>query len=186
MACAIYVTLKLYWRVANVSLLSLSIFDCDLDSVNKFKYLGIMLASDFTWSDHIKYVISKVNQGLGLLPLAYYSITVLFFRFDYDHLVWGDKNNVTLTNDLQVLQNKAAKIILHRPLYPSATDALVTLRWLNLEQRRFYHRCIYVYKCINGLMDHSINLLTNRDIHSNCDIQVNLQKHGLYILCLFW
>ena len=57
-------------------------------------------------------------------------------------------------NDLQVLQNKAAKIILNRLLYSSATDAVVTLKWLNLEQCRFYHRCICIYKCINELMDH--------------------------------
>ena len=77
-------------KLAYVLSLSLSIFDFDLDSVNKFKYLGIMLASDFTWSDHIEYVISKVNQRLGLLsrikicylsPLAYCSITVLYFQF---------------------------------------------------------------------------------------------------------
>ena len=79
--------------------------------------------------------------------------------------MWGDKNNVTLMNKLQVLQNKAAKIILDRPLYSSATDALVTLKWLNLDQRRFYNRFIYIYKCINGLMDQSMNLLTNSDIH---------------------
>ena len=40
-------------KKVHVSSLSVSIFDCDLDSVNKFKYLGIMLASDFTWSDHV-------------------------------------------------------------------------------------------------------------------------------------
>ena len=72
---------------------------------------------------------------------------------------------MTLMNKLQVLQNKAAKIILDRPLYSSATDALVTLKWLNLDQRRFYNRFIYIYKCINGLMDQSMNLLTNSDIH---------------------
>ena len=68
-------------KLGNVSSLSVSIFDCDLDSVNKFKYLGIMLASDFTWSDHVEYVISKVNQRLGLSPLIYYATTVLFFQF---------------------------------------------------------------------------------------------------------
>ena len=67
-------------------------------------------------------------------------------------------------NDPQVLQNKAAKIILNRPLYSSATDAVETLKWLNLEQRRFYHPCTYVYKCINGRVDHSIELLANRNI----------------------
>ncbi|XP_078352388.1 uncharacterized protein LOC144637110 [Oculina patagonica] len=137
---------------------------------------GIKLASDFTWSDHVEHVISKVNQRLGLLRrikhLLPFTARLLFYNslvlpiFDYADLVWGDKNNVELMNDLQVLQNKAAKIILDRPLYSSASDALVALKWLNLEQRRFYHRCIYVYKCINGLMDHSMELLANRDIHS--------------------
>jgi len=32
--------------------------------------------------------------------------------FEYADLVWGDKHNVTLMSSLQVLQNKAAKIIL--------------------------------------------------------------------------
>ena len=85
-------------------------------------YLGIMLASDFTWSDHVEYVISKVNQRLALLRrikhLLPFTSRLLFYKslvlpvFDYDDLVRGDKNNVTLMNDLQVLQNKAAKTIL--------------------------------------------------------------------------
>ena len=72
-------------KLANVSSLSLSIFDCDLDSVNKFKYLGIMLASDFTWSDHVEYVISKVNQRLGLLrrikDLLTFTAHLLFYKY---------------------------------------------------------------------------------------------------------
>ena len=163
-------------KLVNISPMSLSIFDCKLDSVSTFKYLGIKLASDFTWSDHVEHVISKVNQRLGLLRrikhLLPFTARLLFYNslvlpiFDYADLVWGDKNNVELMNDLQVLQNKAAKIILDRQLYSSSSDALVALKWLNLEQRRFYHRCIYVYKCINGLMDHSMELLPHGDIHS--------------------
>ena len=40
--------------------------------------------------------------------------------------MWGDKNNATIMNDLQIMQNMAAKIILDKPLYSSATDALTT------------------------------------------------------------
>ena len=133
-----------------------------------------MLASDFTWSDYVEYVISKVNQRLGLLSSIKHLLPLnarkLFYNslvlpvFNYADLVWGDKNNVSLMNDQQVLQNKATKITLNRPLYSSATDAIITLKWLNLEQHIFYHRCIYVYNCINGLMDHSMELLANRDI----------------------
>ena len=35
--------------------------------------------------------------------------------FDYGDTVWGDKNNDTLMGQLQVLQNKAAKVLLNLP-----------------------------------------------------------------------
>ena len=97
--------------------------------------------------------------------LLFYNNLVLPI-LDYADIVWGDKDNVTLMNDLQILQNKAAKIILDRPLHSSATDARATLRWLDLQQRRFYHRCLYVYKCVDDLMDHSMKLLTNANVHN--------------------
>ena len=72
---------------------------------------------------------------------------------------------MVLTDELQMLQNKAAKIILDRPLHSSASDALLALKWLDLKQRRTYHRCIYIYKCINGLMDHSFDIVRRSEIH---------------------
>ena len=66
--------------------------------------------------------------------------------FDYADLDWGDKQNVTLImTSLQVLQNKAAKIILDRPLYSSATHALATLKWVPLEKKAFSEK---VYLCV--------------------------------------
>jgi len=35
--------------------------------------------------------------------------------FDYGDIVWSDKNNNTLMGQLQVLQNKAAKVLLNLP-----------------------------------------------------------------------
>ncbi len=155
---------------------SRSIFDCNLHSVNSFKYLGIKLASDFTWTEHVQHIVVKVNKRLSLLRrikhLLPFTARLLFYNnlvlpiMEYADIVWGDKDNVTLMNDLQILQNKAAKIILDRPLHSSATDARATLRWLDLQQRRFYHRCLYVYKCVNDLMDHSMKFLTNANVHN--------------------
>ena len=103
------------------------------------------MTSDFTWLDHVEYVISKVNQRLGLLRrikhLLPFQARLLFYNsvilpiFYYADLVWGSKNNVTIMNDQQIMQNKAEKIISDKPLYSSATDALSTLKWLNLGQR---------------------------------------------------
>ena len=86
--------------------------------------------------------------------------------FDYADLVWGDKGNIYLMEKLQILQNKAAKLILDRPWYSSASSALHELSWKTLSNRRMYHRCLYVFKCLNNFIDHDINFLYNRDIHN--------------------
>ena len=85
--------------------------------------------------------------------------------FDYADFVWGDKNNVSLMKELQILQNEAPKLILDRPLHPSSSDALKVLRWLNLEECRKCHRCIYEYKCMNGQLEHSLDIVRKSDMH---------------------
>ena len=90
--------------------LTVSIFDHNVNNVNSFKYLGISISSDFTWTNHVEYIAGKINQRLGLLNrikhLLPFSARVLFYNnlimplFDYADLVWGDKHNVTLMTSL--------------------------------------------------------------------------------------
>ena len=86
----------------------------------------------------------KINQRLGLLEriksLLSRNARILFFNslilpLIMPTLFWGDKDNAVLMNNLQLLQNKAAKTILHRPFHSSAADALEALGWLTLEKR---------------------------------------------------
>ena len=86
--------------------------------------------------------------------------------FDFADTIWGDRDNITLMHDLQVLQNKAAKVILDLPNYASSTDALKTLGWPTLFQDCLVHRYITTFKYIDGLVDHNFNILRNSDIHS--------------------
>ena len=52
-------------------------------------------------------------------------------------------------------------------MYSSVTDALSQLGWLNLNQRRHFHRCLYVYKCVNGngITSYKLELSRNSDVH---------------------
>ena len=108
------------------------------------------ITSDFTLKNHVEYIAGKLIKGLAfnrikhLLPFSAHLHSLVMPLFDYADLVWGDKHNVTLMTSLQVLKNKAAKIILDRTLYSSATHALATLKWVPLEKRRFQRRCISV------------------------------------------
>ena len=136
-ACHLYICRLFFGISAFLSLrkpeskvaLTVSIFDHCVNSVTCFKYLGILILSDFTWTNHVEYMAGKINQRLGLLRrikhLLPFRARILFYKslvmplFEYADLVWGDKHNVTLMSSasLQVLQNKAAKVILDRPLY---------------------------------------------------------------------
>ena len=46
---------------------------------------------------------------------------------EYASIVLGDKNDIVLMDSIQVLQNKAAKLVLERATHSSSTQALVDL-----------------------------------------------------------
>ena len=108
--------------------------------------VGVVIHKNLTWNEHIESLIAKVNQRIGLLnrikhllPLdarvALYNALIRPL-FDFADTILGDRDNITLMHDLQVLQNKAAKVILDLPNYASSTDALKTLGWPTLFQER--------------------------------------------------
>ena len=62
---------------------------------------------------------------------------------DYGDIFWGDRFNQTQIDRLQVLQNKAAKIILNKPVDSSSTSALASLGWKTLKVRRQFYRSLF-------------------------------------------
>ena len=156
--------------------LSVAVYNKVISSTDTFKYLGVTLSSNFTWKDHVDAISCKINQRLGLLRRIKYLLPfgarLLFYNslilpiFNYADIVWGDKNNVEAMSSLQILQNKSAKLILDRPLYSSATDAIQALGWIRLEDRCSYHRCLYIFKCLNNLTSNSLAFLKNTNIHN--------------------
>ena len=94
----------------------------------------------------------------------------------------GDKNNSVLMNSLQIHENKAAKLIVDAPPLPSATEALKLLNWtpFSLGIRRHKHRCIFIFKCINVLIDFDFKLTTNNNIHChNTHFGLLITSHSL-------
>ena len=84
--------------------------------------------------------LGQYNKGHDWLRSLCFNVSVR----DGMVLQWNGLIRITLSymNNLQVLQNKAAKLVLDKPLYSSATDALNQLGWLNinLKQHRHFYR----------------------------------------------
>ena len=85
---------------------------------------------------------------------------------DNADIVWGDKNNDTLMTNLQTLQNRAAKVILDKPKYSSATEALSLLDLKPLFICRRSHRLIAMHKSVNSDTNFNFNLRQNNSIHN--------------------
>jgi len=58
--------------------------------------------------------------------------------FDYGDVIWRDKKNETIMSELQILQNKAAEVLLGHPLRSSSTEALRSLDLKSLSARGFF------------------------------------------------
>ena len=58
-------------------------------------------------------------------------------------------NNKVLIDSIQVLQSKAAKLVLDRSPYSSSSEALSDPNWMNLSVRRQKQRCIHMYNLVN-------------------------------------
>ena len=76
------------------------------------------------------------------------------------------QNNDTIMSELQILQNKAAKVLLGHPPRSSSTEALRSLDLKSLSARRFFNRCIAIYKCLIEETDFNFNFIKNQAVHS--------------------
>ena len=96
-----------------------------------------LIDRDLTWHDHIEQLQSKIATRLGvlkrikhLLPVyarRIYVSTMVISILEYASIVWVYKNNIVLMDSIQVLQNKAAKLVLERATHSSSTQALLDL-----------------------------------------------------------
>ena len=143
-------------RLKSFTNISIHVNEHQLTREHTFKYLGITFSENLTWSDHLNNISTKIDQCIGLLrrinafiPLKTRLIiynTLILPLFDYGDIMWGDKNNSSLTDQLQFLQNKAANTILDAPYLSSSTEALNKLHWHPLTHRRKLHRILTIYK----------------------------------------
>ena len=75
--------------------------------------------------------------------------TMVIPILEYASIVWGKKNNKVLMDYIQVLQNKAAKLVPDEATHSSSTQALLDLNWMNLSTRRLMQRCFFMHNFIN-------------------------------------
>ena len=152
--------------------LHLKIRGSELDVVNKTKYLGVHVDNSLDWKEHIKTVSTKVSRAIGflkhaknILPIAslktlYSSIVEPHFR--YCCSVWGCCGTTDI-DQLQKLQNRAARIVTNSSFDASSRPLIESLGWKTVRELVDQDSRLMVYKSINGLAPQYMSNLFTRN-----------------------
>ena len=143
-------------------------YDVELDTGNEIikpeehdRMLGCQIKCDFKWGEHLqnnesslrRQITSRINALQKISFTASFKTRkmvangVIISRIIYAVQLWGGTSDYLL-NMLQVLQNRAARIVTKRSVYTSQDELLKQCGWLNVHQLVAYHDLVLVYKVL--------------------------------------
>jgi hypothetical protein len=172
-----------------------------LENVNVMKYLGVYIDSHLKFDDHVSYVLRKAGRKISYLgrigkKLSRSTKTLIYNcivapHFDYcASILWNatDEN----IKKLQVLQNKAMRIILQCKRSTHVKDMLTRMDWLNIKHKLALQVLLLVKKILNGevpsyLSDEVryVNDIHNYSTRNKGDIYVSAVKSSFCNKSLF-
>ena len=148
-----------------------------ITKVKEAKSLGVIIDEHLSWSNHIDALSKKISSAIGALKrvrpfisehtvLQIYQALILP-HFDYCRSVWGDCN-LTFSDKLQKLQNRAARAITRSSYDTSVSFLLNRLNLDDLITRRQKLKPTLMFKTINGLNPEYLhNLFSTRSTRYN-------------------
>jgi hypothetical protein len=140
--------------------ISLTYGNNNIEIVNKFKYLGVILDSNLSWCEHVNYMSSNVSKRIGViyrvrnyLPCNTVNMlakALVFPHFDYCSTVWS---NFTVNHhkELQILQNRLARVLLHADIRTPIDKMMEDLNWVKLNNRWDHQLLIITFKCLKQI-----------------------------------
>lgn len=153
-----------------------------LTAVTSYKYLGVIIAQNLSWTLHVNYIINNANRMLGFLrrnfsranttvKLTLYK-TLVRPKLEYACSIW-DPGQVTLTNSLELIQNRSARFIISNySRYSSVSAMKLTLDLPDLALRRqcsrlcLFHKIFYFDLTLKEELLHRPSYVSSRIDHS--------------------
>ncbi len=144
--------------------------------------LGVQIDEHLDWSKHIEFIADKISSGIGAIREAKEFVDrntlVLIYnalvqpQFDYCCEIW-DVLGQTLSDRVQKLQNRAARIIMnYKNESGQSLLARNSLGRINLEERSAQMKARLMYKSINNLAPERLsNLFQNSSTTYDYDLR---------------
>ncbi|MCG7879453.1 MAG: reverse transcriptase domain-containing protein [Candidatus Thiodiazotropha taylori] len=131
-----------------------------ITEVNNHKHLGIYFSSDCTWHHHINYITEKAWTRINVMrklkfKLDRKSLETIYLTFirpllEYGDVLWDNCSQYE-KNELDKIQNEAARIATGATKLVSINDLYNEIQWESLEDRRKKHKLTLFYKMKSNL-----------------------------------
>ena len=142
-----------------------------IERVQVTKALGVQLDEHLAFNSHVDHISSKISAGISALKRikeytdqdtlksVYYALVQP--HFDYCCEVW-DSIDATLSNRLQKLHNRSARIIMNcKNEHGQSSLALGLLGWKTLEEQRAQSTARLMYKVLHNMAPTKLNEIFN-------------------------
>ena len=135
--------------------------DSPLRQVDSMKYLGVVLTSSLTWSEHILNICTKTRKLIGLLHRRFHHccpevMLRLYKAFIRPHLEYAPQVwDPYFAKDIEILEKcqKFALRVCTKSWSSTYLDLLNSTRLPTLADRRKTAKLCHLYKIVHGLTD---------------------------------
>ena len=147
----------------------------ELEEVDTFKYLGVLIKNNLSWADHTRAICSKARKILGLLYRHFYNysssdalkqlyLSLVRPHLEYAAQVW-DLHIQSDIAKLEGVQKFAMKLVTHQ--WDANYDELLELADIpRLSERRLHLKLAQVYKIIHKLCYFPEDIFVRQAAHS--------------------
>ena len=136
-----------------------------IERVNCNKFLGVIIDSKLSWSDHVSYIRHKMSKNLSVMHRvkwllnnsALYMIycTLVLPYISYCCEIWGNTYK-TRVQPLYIIQKRAIRICNHLEYRSHTKPAFLKLNTLTIADLVKFKSMVLMYKIYNNLMPSNI------------------------------
>ena len=146
-----------------------TLHDYTIHEVTHAKYLGVVIDSKLSWSEHIKQVTNKANKVKGFLQRNLYncpiSIKTNCYKsmikpiVEYACTIWAPHTQKDIAA-IESVQRRAARFVCNNYSSFTSVNALLSyLQWPTLEHCRNQLKALTMFKIVHNLIDVPSNTL---------------------------
>jgi hypothetical protein len=168
----------------------IKINNTEIMSVEKTKFLGVIINENLTWNDHIMLIKQKMAKNIGVISRVRYSMprTVLLQLYHtliepyllYCNIIWA-ANYSTTVNQLFIIQKRAVRLITFSHWQCHTKPLFKRLNLLSVQKINRLQLACFMYNATHRLLPAHFTkmFMSNTDVHTY-DTRHREHLHLLY------